>query len=164
MSPQDAENLIRHYRTAAGDQMLDQMAGTGSVPSSLSAHRADLMRRTCEGEKRILSAREMAVLLRVTDTTANAIRREMSATYEASLQSLLLDAALMEARWSTYLDGTGRRCAKLTLVSAAAATTVEYALRQQGRWAGVDRDVRAILFPANYQGWSGGIRPPKGLL
>jgi len=164
MTSKQAEELVGHYAAAASEQMLEQMAGTGPVPSSLSAHRADLLHRTCRRAKRILSEREMAVLLRVTDSTAGTVRREMLATYEQLLQELLLDAALEDCRWTTHIDGAGKRCAKLTLSSPTAARTIEYQLRRLHLWADVERDGRSILFPDEFDDWIDPIRPPKGLL
>ncbi len=158
-----ADALVASYRAAAGEQMLEQMAGSGYVPSTISAHRAELMLRTCIAEKRVLTVREVAVLLRVTDGVAGAVRREMIAVYEAALQPLLLAAALAESNWGRYKDGSGNSAAMLTLATTSAATLVEYHFRREGAWEGAERDGRTLRFAAGRKSWPDGVKPPAGI-
>jgi len=93
----DAEALLLAYLSGAVDLALDQVAGDGSVPTSLTALRADLFRWTCARANRIISERETEVLLRTPSSTARSVLTAMRAVYEETLRGLFLERMRQDA-------------------------------------------------------------------
>ncbi|HLF44432.1 MAG TPA: hypothetical protein VJA46_13045 [Acidimicrobiia bacterium] len=86
----EAETLLSAYLHGAIDQALDQVAGEGPVPTSLTVLRADTFRWACAQANRIVSEREAEVLLRTTSSTARSVLATMRAMYEEALRELFL--------------------------------------------------------------------------
>ena len=145
-----AKVFSRSLSDAAAAQAFEQVSDDGPVPSSLTAHRAGLMLRVCMNEKRILSAREVGVLLRISQTAANAVRREMLATYEGRLESYMSTFALEGSSWGFYENQSGDNARKLTLASTDQASALENQLACNGDWNGCNRSGRTIYFPNVY--------------
>jgi hypothetical protein len=87
----DAHALLLAYVSGAVDLALDQVAGDGPVPTSLTSLRADLFRWTCARANRIISERETEVLLRTPSSTARSVLTAMRAMYEEALRGLFVE-------------------------------------------------------------------------
>jgi hypothetical protein len=66
LSRDDAEALVESALKAATDQTLETITGSGPLPSSMTATRAQQLHYVCLNAKRILSQREVEVLFRAT--------------------------------------------------------------------------------------------------
>lgn len=89
--PEDqATNLVEAVLDASKDQAIETIAGSGPIPSNVTALRAELVRFVCLQANRILEQREVEVLFRVTPATARSILTTMRATYEESLREQFL--------------------------------------------------------------------------
>jgi hypothetical protein len=102
LSEEQADALVDSAIQASVDQVLETIAGSGPVASSVIALRAELARFVCETAKRIIDQREVEVLFRATPTSAKAILTTMRATYEEALREefvehMRLDAAVRAA-------------------------------------------------------------------
>ena len=82
--------LLAAYLQGVVDLALDQVAGVGAIPTSLTVLRADMFRWVCARADRIVSEREAEVLLRTTSATARSVLTTMRAMYEDALRELFL--------------------------------------------------------------------------
>jgi hypothetical protein len=69
----------------AVDQAFEFINGSGPLPTGMITARADQVRFICERAGRILSQREIEVLLRITGASARAVVTTMNATYAEAL-------------------------------------------------------------------------------
>lgn len=86
----EAEKLVDALEHAAQDQLHETITGSGPVPSSMVAARAELLYFACTRAERILEQREVEVLFRTLPATARAILATMHATYEEALRNQFL--------------------------------------------------------------------------
>lgn len=84
-SAEAADRLTRALLQAAVDQALELAAGTGAVPSSVTALEAERAYLVCLHADRMLSQREVEVLFRTTPGRARSILTTMGATYAEAL-------------------------------------------------------------------------------
>jgi|SRR6202035_5347294 hypothetical protein len=92
MKDQDAaENLVDAVIAGAVDQALELMNCSGPVPTSMVTAKADQVRFICDRARRMLSQREIEVVLRVTSALARAVVTTMNATYAEALRSKRLE-------------------------------------------------------------------------
>jgi hypothetical protein len=95
-----AEALVDAALQASVDQALDTIMGSGAVPATITAIRADSLRYVCLQAGRVLTQREIGVLFRTTPGNARSILTTMSATYEQALHDQFIaemrDAATVE--------------------------------------------------------------------
>jgi hypothetical protein len=102
LSEADRQRLVDSYFQGVDDQAEARTIGTGPVPTTLATERAELLAFVSRALGRLITEDEIAALLRVTRTTARAIRRTMLAVYD-DLPVLALKAAFLGAR----RDGRG---------------------------------------------------------
>src|SRR6266542_2078481 len=104
----EARELVQALMSAAQDQMLETITGSGTVPSKMVAVRAELLYHACARAERILEQREVEVLFRTLPTDARAILANMHATYEEALRERFLERMRHGARvGASGTDATG---------------------------------------------------------
>jgi len=86
----EAGSLVDAAIAGATDHALELIVGSGPVPTSLTATRADQLRFVCKRAGRLLTQREVEILFRVTSAAARSILTTMLATYEESLRDQFL--------------------------------------------------------------------------
>jgi hypothetical protein len=104
LSQQEREKLVDAYFQGVDDHAQARTIGLGPVPTALPTERSELLAFVSRSLGRLVTEDEIGALLRVTDTTARAIRRTMLAVYD-DLPVLALRAAFLGAR----RDGRGSR-------------------------------------------------------
>src|SRR6266511_274150 len=106
----EAKELVQALMSAAQDQLLETITGSGTVPSKMVAVRAELLYHACARAERILEQREVEVLFRTLPTDARAILANMHATYEEALREQFLERMRRGARvTASGTDATGLR-------------------------------------------------------
>ncbi len=106
----EAEELVQALMSAAQDQLLETITGSGTVPSKMVALRAELLYHASVRAERILEQREVEVLFRTLPTDARAILANMHATYEEALREQFLERMRRGARvTASGTDATGLR-------------------------------------------------------
>jgi hypothetical protein len=100
----DVDSLARAFVRGAYLHAVETMIGQGAVPSSLVAHRAGQMMCVSRELKRLVTGREIEVMLRATPAAARSIHETMKAVYEETLKEFVLLWSLDGAR----LDGIGK--------------------------------------------------------
>ncbi len=106
----EAQDLVKSLLSAAQDQLLETITGSGTVPSKMVAVRAELLFHACVRARRILEQREVEVLFRTLPADARAILANMHATYEEALRGQFLERMRRGARVAgAGTDRTGLR-------------------------------------------------------
>lgn len=96
------ENLANAYLAGVEAHAHARTTGIGPVPTNLGTERAELLAFVSRAMGRLLTEDEIAALLRITTSTAKALRRNMLAVFD-DLPVLALKAAFIGAR----RDGRG---------------------------------------------------------
>jgi hypothetical protein len=96
MDANDRERLVDAYFAGVDEHAQARTTGVGPVPTTLATERAELLAFVSRALGRLVTEDEITALLRVTATTARAIRRTMLAVYD-DLPALALKAAFIGA-------------------------------------------------------------------
>jgi hypothetical protein len=91
INEQRAAALVDAVVAGAVAQALELINGSGPVPTTMVTARADQVRFICDRAGRILTQREIEVLLRITGTAARGVINTMNATYAEALRNKRLD-------------------------------------------------------------------------
>lgn len=94
---QERKRLGKAYVDGVTDHAMARTLGVGPVPSTLSGERADLIAAVSRRLQRILSADEVAALLRITRTAAASVNKTLLAVYD-DLPDLAMTSAFAGAR------------------------------------------------------------------
>ena len=93
-----ATELVQIALLAAQDQVLEAVAGSGAIPSTMTALRAELLYHVCLRAKRVLEQREVEVLFRAVPVSARTILATMRATYRDAIHQQFADRMRTAAR------------------------------------------------------------------
>lgn len=101
-TPSGRGELAKAYRDGVAAHAIERTTGTGPVPSTLSAERAELLAHVSRNLGQLLSEVEIGALLRIPTTAAKSLRKTMLAVYD-DLPLLSLKSAFIGA----IRDGRG---------------------------------------------------------
>lgn len=119
---QDSTKLVDALVLAAKEQLLETIAGAGTVPSKMTDARAELLYHACIHADRLLKPREVEVLFRALPATAKTILATMNATYEEALRSHFLSRMRENAKVkASGNDEDGLNGRSLSLIQAHSA-------------------------------------------
>jgi hypothetical protein len=96
-SAADRARVAKAYLAGVEAHAEARTTGTGPVPTGLGSERAELLTFVSRALGRLLTEDEIAALLRITTSTARAVRRTMLAVYD-DLPVLALKAAFIGAK------------------------------------------------------------------
>jgi hypothetical protein len=105
-----ASALVDAVLAGGVDHALQVINGTGPVPASVTATRADQLRFVCERAGRLLTQREVEIAFRITASSARAVLTSMQATYA----ELLWDKFVARMRADARVAPTGTEEGGLT--------------------------------------------------
>lgn len=86
-----ARALLEAHLYGALDLAMEEVAGSGPIATSMTSAKADHLKSTCLRAGRILTEREVEVILRSPPSTARSVLTRMKATYEEALREQFLD-------------------------------------------------------------------------
>jgi hypothetical protein len=162
LSRDDAEALVESALKAATDQTLETITGSGPLPSSMTATRAQQLHYVCLNAKRILSQREVEVLFRATPAQARTIMTTMYATYEQALRGHFRNQMIEDAE----VTPSGKEATVLTwTVGFTERSSYEFALNELDRlgldrWAIATPSRLTIIFPRSLDREGQKLDPP----
>jgi len=143
----EADALVRAVEEGAVDEARDTMAGSGTVPSSMSDARAARLAYVVQRLKRPLRRREVEIVFRVTPTTARSIVTRMHAMFPDALEEPALLAAVKKSAHPEDLGRQGGKRRYLITFDDESGFNAAYALfNQRGLIEDVRRDERALTF------------------
>ena len=115
-------------------QAVELNLGTGPVPNTLAALRADLMMHVSMELKRLVTEREAEVMLRLTPTAARSVHRSMKAIYEDLLEEYVwqwtFSGAYLDKNRGSFLTVKGGYRVSFPSKDAADAAVAE--LKRKG--------------------------------
>jgi hypothetical protein len=85
----DAKKLVSALCDAAQAELLTMISGSEPYPTSMSDLRALRLRYICQAAERLLSPREVAILFRTTDSSAQTLLTRMERLYPAAIDRYL---------------------------------------------------------------------------
>ena len=143
-----AEELVDVALQASANQTLETIMGFGSVPTTLTLTRVEMLKTICLQIKRPLSQLEIQVLFRTTPSSAKLILTNMSSTYAQALRADFLSQMTDDAA----VIPTGINGALKWQVKFGQEASFETARRELDkfnllRFATCKRSLRYVEFP-----------------
>lgn len=121
LSEQDAKTLVDALCDAAQAEMLTMISGAEPYPTSMSDLRALRLRYICQAAGRMLTPREVGILFRTTDSSAQTLLTKMQRLYPAAVDDYLDALVVSTGHFELIGDKKG-------------ATRVLFEFPQLGAW------------------------------